>query len=74
MALTLEETVERAQLALKRSSIGELRRLKAIDEGDAIGLHGQVDTFYHKQLAQELVRNELDEVPILNHVQVSWDR
>ena len=74
MSLTLEETVEVAQSALTRSCIRALRQLKAIDEGEAIGLHGRVDTFYHKQLAQELVRNELDDVPIVNHVHVSLGR
>jgi hypothetical protein len=73
MSFAIEDTVVRAQGALKRSHVRVLRRLTVTDDGGAIGLHGGVDSFYHKQLAQELVRNELDDVPIVNHVQVAGE-
>jgi hypothetical protein len=71
MSLAVDEIVGRAQAILQRSQIRALRRLTATDDGDAIGLYGRVDTFYHKQLAQELVRNEVEDVPIVNHVRVA---
>ena len=41
-------------------------------EANSIGvvLHGQVNLFYYKQLAQELVRNELKDIPIFNEIEV----
>lgn len=72
MNVAIEKTVARARAALQRSNVRELRHLTARDDGDHIGLHGRVDSYYHKQLAQELVRNELDGVEVVNHVEVAW--
>ena len=45
-----------AQELLRGSSRPELRRLTVVESADEITLLGRVPTFYHKQLAQELVR------------------
>ncbi len=55
----LTDTAARAKSALSRSRIYDLRRLSVEPDGEAVVLRGRVSSFYHKQLAQELVRNEL---------------
>jgi hypothetical protein len=63
--------VERVKDALLRSKLGELHHVVVESAGDSIALLGQASTFYHKQLAQELVRCELGGQEIVNHIQVS---
>ena len=46
---------ERARQTLSRSTIYVLRKIEVECDTDAIVLRGSVDSFYHKQLAQELV-------------------
>lgn len=60
-----------AQELLRGSSRPELRRLTAVESADEITLIGQVPTFYHKQLAQELVRPAAAGRRISNRVQVA---
>jgi hypothetical protein len=55
---------------LRRSRIRDLRKLTVERIGNDLALHGVASSFYHKQLAQELVRKELDGEEIVNHVQV----
>jgi hypothetical protein len=66
----LQDVVDRARDVLRQSKIRELRKLNVerIDRG--IALRGFASTFYHKQLAQELVRKELDGEEVLNYIQV----
>ena len=71
MTVAVEKSVALALSALQRSNVWALRRLTALDDGDRIVLHGCVNSFYHKQLAQELVRNQLGGVEVVNHVQVA---
>jgi len=63
--------VARAKSILAKSKIPAIRKLSV--ERDEIGvvLRGHVDLYYHKQLAQELVRNELDDIAIINRIQVA---
>jgi hypothetical protein len=70
MQTELQDVVDRARDVLRQSKIRELRKLvvERVDEG--IALRGYASTFYHKQLAQELVRKELDGEEVLNHIQV----
>jgi hypothetical protein len=67
-----EQPVAVARAALSRSSIRELRHLTVRADGDGVALYGGVGSFYHKQLTQALVRNELDGVQNVNvnHVTV----
>lgn len=46
----------RARAALSQSPIQTLRELRVDRVGKTLTLSGRVETFYHKQLAQELVR------------------
>jgi hypothetical protein len=61
---------ERAQAALAASPIYVLRELLVERVGSALVLTGTVDTFYHKQLAQELVRAVASSVDVINVVEV----
>ena len=61
MAETLViDPVVHAKTVLLRSRIYVLRTLHVFQDGDAIILRGRVDSYYHKQLAQEQVRFQLD--------------
>lgn len=51
----------RAQVALTESPIHSHRDVRVERDGETIVLVGLVDTFYHKQLAQELVRAIADD-------------
>jgi hypothetical protein len=46
----------RAQAALADSPIFALRELRVERDGTTLTLSGSVETFYHKQMAQELLR------------------
>ena len=73
MAETLLTDAEtRAKAALSRSSIYVLRKLHVEQRGEAIILRGRVDSFYHKQLAQELVRPEVLGAEVVNALQVVY--
>ncbi len=60
----------RAQSALAHSPIYLLRRVQVEQVGETLLLSGRVDSFYHKQLAQEVVRAVSDGVPLVNTIDV----
>jgi osmotically-inducible protein OsmY len=60
----------RAQSALTSSSVYPLRELTAESQNDAILITGSVNSFYHKQLAQEAVRAVVGAIEVVNSVQV----
>ena len=62
----------RAKAVLKRSRIFDLRALVVEQEDDCVVLRGSVDSFYHKQLAQEIVRSAADGAEIANAVSVVY--
>lgn len=68
----LTGAVEQARAALSRSRIYVLRQLNVMAEGDAIVLQGDVDSYYHKQLAQELVRMAVDRTEVINDLAVVY--
>lgn len=75
MALSLLTDVEvRAREVLASSSIYVLREIEVDLDGGALRLTGDVDSFYHKQLAQELVKNVLDGVEVVNAIRVVYNR
>lgn len=72
MAELLEAEVRtRAQGALLNSPIHALRDLRVDRDGDSLLISGRVDTFYHKQLAQEAVIAVARESRIVNTVSVN---
>ena len=68
----LTDIVEQARAALSRSRIYVLRQLLVQADGEAILLQGDVDSYYHKQLAQELVRMAVDGTEVINDIAVVY--
>lgn len=71
MASVIEtDCCARAKTALAQSPIYALRDIRVKQRGDTLHLQGRVDTFYHKQLAQEAVRMVVDGVRVENELVV----
>jgi hypothetical protein len=71
MTATVVDAVQpRAQAALCNSPFYELRELHVEHRGDALLLSGSVSSFYHKQLAQEVVRSVGTGIKVVNAVRV----
>jgi hypothetical protein len=67
----LSEVLPLAQSALSESPIFDLRDLVVEAGEDALVLHGSVSSFYHKQMAQEVVRAVAGrEVDVVNSIAV----
>jgi hypothetical protein len=60
----------RAQAALANSPFHELRDLNVKEQGTALEISGVVSSFYHKQLAQEVVRCVCRDIEIVNAIRV----
>ena len=65
-----DDMASRAQAALCTSPIYPLRDLKVVLVGRKLAIHGRVKTFYHKQLAQEVVRHVAAKLQVVNEVRV----
>jgi len=61
---------DRAQRALASSPIFALRDLKVEREGEILCIHGRVNSFYHKQLAQEAIRALAEGLQVVNSIDV----
>ena len=68
--VTLPDVQVRAQVALTSSPIYLLRQLHVERLDDSLLLSGRVDTYYHKQLAQELVRAVCNDIQVVNAIDV----
>jgi hypothetical protein len=68
--LTVKDIQPRAQLALQASPIFALRDVRVDQTGDSLMLSGRVSSFYHKQLAQEIVRAVAEGVEVVNTIDV----
>lgn len=66
------EAQRRAQSALLTSPIFVLRDVHVDQVDDSLLLSGRVDSYYHKQLAQEMVRAVSDGMPLVNSIDVEW--
>ena len=60
----------KAQSALAESAVAALRDLQVEHVGDALLLRGVVSSFYHKQLAQEMVRVVVGDAALVNEIDV----
>lgn len=56
--------------AFDESPIAGLRELEVEQHGPSVFISGKVDSFYHKQLAQEVVRNLLPGAQVVNSAMV----
>jgi hypothetical protein len=68
--LTAKDVHAKAQQALLESPVYALRELVVQRDGETLVLIGEVCSFYHKQLAQELVRQFAEGVEVVNTVSV----
>ena len=62
----------RAVAALRQSKIPDLQSLTVSREKAAVVLEGYVSSFYHKQLAQEVVRRCIGDVEVVNDAKVVY--
>jgi hypothetical protein len=69
-AIRIEDVQPRAQTALRASPIFALRELRVEQTGDALLISGLVSSFYHKQLAQEVVRAVAEGLEVINTIHV----
>lgn len=65
---------DQAKAALLKSRIYTLRTLMVEQDGESIVLRGRVESFYHKQLAQELVRVAVEGTEVVNSISVVYGR
>ena len=63
--------LDRARLALTTSPIQALRALGVQQAGNSIVISGRVECFYHKQLAQETIREICRDMELVNTVSVA---
>ena len=61
----------RAQDALSESSVFALRELRVDQRGDQLIISGPVSSFYHKQLAQEVVLAVAEGMEVVNSISVA---
>ncbi len=69
-ATILDEIQPRAQAALANSPFYELRELKVEHRDDTLLIDGRVSSFYHKQLAQEVIRSVCTNIKVVNSIRV----
>jgi hypothetical protein len=67
------EVQPRAQAALCNSPFYELRDLHVEQRDEELQISGRVSSFYHKQLAQEVVRSVCTGVKVVNSICVESD-
>ena len=61
----------KAQDALRRSPVYALREISVTHAGDLLRITGEVKSFYHKQLAQEVVRSVTRGIQLVNLINVT---
>ena len=71
---SLMDVAREARAALALSRIYVLRKLTIEEDGEVLILSGRVDSYYHKQLAQELIKNAVDGVEVENAISVVYAR
>ncbi len=69
-ATVLDDIQPRAQAALANSPFYELRELKVEHRDDTLLIDGSVSSFYHKQLAQEVIRSVCTDIKVINSIRV----
>jgi hypothetical protein len=70
-AITLSADIHsRAQAALRNSPFYELRELRVDQRHEALVISGCVSSYYHKQLAQEVIRSVCRDTKVINKIRV----
>jgi hypothetical protein len=68
--VSAKDVQSRAQEALSGSPIYALRELHVKHQGETLVIQGLVSSFYHKQLAQELIRTAAEGLEVVNCIEV----
>ena len=66
----INDVQPRAQSALASSPVFELRYLNVEQCDDTLLISGSVSSYYHKQLAQEVVRSVCEGIDVVNSIHV----
>ncbi len=74
LSVSANDVYPRAQQALANSPIYELRDLQVEQRDGALLISGVVSSFYHKQLAQEVVRSVCKGIDLVNSIVVRGAR
>ena len=69
----IDQLQPRAQAALTNSPVYELRDLQVKQHEGALQISGCVSSFYHKQLAQEVVRSVCKGIEVINSIRVKCE-
>ena len=67
------DVITRARSALVESPIQALRELRVEQVGTSLILSGRVGSFYHKQLAQEVIRLIARDMRVVNIIDVNYN-
>lgn len=70
VTILTNDLCSRAQAALSNSPFFELRELQVEHRDSMLFISGNVSSFYHKQLAQEVVRSVCQGIEVINSIQV----
>jgi len=70
--MLLADVASQARAVLACSRIFDLRLLEVDQDGESVVLRGRVDSFYHKQLAQELLRTRIGGIDVINEIAVEY--
>ncbi len=73
-AIAVDQLQPRAQAALASSPFYELRELQVEWRDGALLLSGCVSSFYHKQIAQEVVRSVCRDTVVINSICVEREQ
>jgi hypothetical protein len=65
-----QDVLGQAKKMLNESPFAALRVLQVEQRGELVMLHGKVDTFFLKQLAQETVRSATRGIEMINAIRV----
>ena len=68
--IAAKDVLPRAQNALHASPFYPLRELHVEQTADTLVISGSVSSFYHKQLAQEVVRGVAEGIEVVNSIHV----
>ncbi|MCG8583796.1 MAG: BON domain-containing protein [Pirellulales bacterium] len=67
---TAKDVGPQVRSALAESPVFDLHDVRVEHNGSGILLSGTVSSFYHKQLAQEVVRHVAGEIAVVNAIDV----
>jgi hypothetical protein len=71
--IVVDDLQSRAKTALTNSPFFELHELHVEQREGTLYISGNVSSFYHKQLAQEVVRTVCRGIEVTNSIQVVLD-